>query len=513
MKFISVILFSFATGFVALAQEIIWVRIMMYHTGGRPEVFAYVLGSFLAGIAIGSWWTRNLCNKKIGTSIISMMLFISSIVFYLSIGLISYFHTVFSGPYIYILVVFVTVFTGTIFPLLAHFGINPERVGQHLSWIYLSNIIGAIFGSGITGFYLMENYSITQIILFVSSAGLILSLFGSFVSQRSKQLIGKIVLIGISYVLILQWHDSVFASFLEKLHFKKDFVEKGNYKFLSETRSGIIAVHFNKENGCDYIYGGGVFDGCFSVDPDAPNMIDRVYAIVSLHSAPKNILVIGLSSGSWVRALTYSNVFEKIDVVEINHGYLDLIKKYPEHSKIFTDPRVTIHIDDGRRWLYRSKNKYDLILMNTTFHWRSYISNLVSSDFLKIIKSHLNPGGVVYYNTTNSEDIIYTAATIFKHVVRYSSFVAASDSPFPVDRANSRLFASTFLNGDELVLNDTEAIKKILNNPLTDISEQILLRKDLFKITDDNMAVEYRNKIRYFFNPEMSWEKMFKRLF
>ena len=105
MKFISVILFSFATGFVALAQEIIWVRIMMYHTGGRPEVFAYVLGCFLAGIAIGSWWTRNLCNKKIGTSIISMMLFISSIVFYLTIGLISYFHTVFSGPYIYILAV------------------------------------------------------------------------------------------------------------------------------------------------------------------------------------------------------------------------------------------------------------------------------------------------------------------------------------------------------------------------------------------------------------------------
>ena len=37
---------------------------------------------------------------------------------------------------------------------------------------------------------------------------------------------------------------------------------------------------------------------------------------MALHPAPKNILVIGLSSGSWVRALTYSNVFEKIDVVE-----------------------------------------------------------------------------------------------------------------------------------------------------------------------------------------------------
>jgi len=58
MRFIPLLLLSSATGFLALAQEIIWVRIMMYYTGGRPEVFAYVLGSYLTGIAIGSWWTR-----------------------------------------------------------------------------------------------------------------------------------------------------------------------------------------------------------------------------------------------------------------------------------------------------------------------------------------------------------------------------------------------------------------------------------------------------------------------
>ena len=36
---------------------------------------------------------------------------------------------------------------------------------------------------------------------------------------------------------------------------------------------------------------------------------------------------------------------------------------------------------------------------------------------------------------------------------------------------------------------------------------------DLIEITDDNMAVEYKHKVKYYFNPEMSWEKMFKRLF
>ena len=55
-----------------------------------------------------------------------------------------------------------------------------------------------------------------------------------------------------------------------------------------------------------------------------------------------------------------------MDVIEINHGYIDLIKHYSEHSKIFKDPRISIYIDDGRRWLTRSKEKYDFILILKT---------------------------------------------------------------------------------------------------------------------------------------------------
>ncbi len=91
--------------------------------------------------------------------------------------------------------------------------------------------------------------------------------------------------------------------------------------------------------------------------------------------------------------------------------------------------------------------------------------------------------------------------------------MAASDRPFSVDPIISKSFASTFLNGDKPVLNGTKAIKNILSNPLPDIREQILSRYDLIEITDDNMAVEYKHKVKHYFNPEMSWEKMFKRLF
>ncbi|MDP6319827.1 MAG: hypothetical protein QF711_04735, partial [SAR324 cluster bacterium] len=73
--------------------------------------------------------------------------------------------------------------------------------------------------------------------------------------------------------------------------------------------------------------------------------------------------------------------------------------------------------------------------------------------------------------------------------------------------------ASTFMNGDKPVLIGTKAIKNILNNPLPNVREKILSRNDLFEITDDNMAVEYKNKLKHYFNPEMTWREMYKRLF
>ena len=46
MKLAIIFLLSAVTGFLSLSQEIIWIRILMYATGGIPQVFAYVLGFF-----------------------------------------------------------------------------------------------------------------------------------------------------------------------------------------------------------------------------------------------------------------------------------------------------------------------------------------------------------------------------------------------------------------------------------------------------------------------------------
>jgi SAM-dependent methyltransferase len=175
---------------------------------------------------------------------------------------------------------------------------------------------------------------------------------------------------------------------------------------------------------------------------------------------------------------------------------------------VLTDPKVTIHFDDGRRWLNRHPEaKFDFILMNTTWHWRNMISNLVSADFLRLCKAHLKPGGVIYYNATGSEDILYTAAREFKHVVKYSTFVAASDAPFDQTPEERRANLLRFVRrdperpGSGTVIFHRDAdhravLEEMAHAPLPDLGEALRARTDLWLITDDNMATEFKGRNR-----------------
>ena len=124
--------------------------------------------------------------------------------------------------------------------------------------------------------------------------------------------------------------------------------------------------------------------------------------------------------------------------VEINAGYIDLLRnhadRYPLEASILHDPRISIAIDDGRRWLNRNpERKFDLIVQDPTWHRHNEITNLLSLEYLQLCKRHLNPNGVFYYNTTFSDDVPYTAAHVFKHVIRVANLVAASDHPFDLN--------------------------------------------------------------------------------
>src|SRR6185437_7908433 len=114
-----------------------------------------------------------------------------------------------------------------------------------------------------------------------------------------------------------------------------------------ENRSGTITVD---QDGT--VFGSGMYDGRFNTDlTHDTNGVIRPYALSLFHPAPRQVLMIGLSSGSWAQIIASNPAVEALTIVEINPGYLELIAGEPEVASLLHNPKVTIVIDDGRRWL------------------------------------------------------------------------------------------------------------------------------------------------------------------
>src|SRR5262249_59246827 len=133
---------------------------------------------------------------------------------------------------------------------------------------------------------------------------------------------------------------------LERLQWKgaaeaKPFVQ------VVETRSGIITV-----DASGIVFGNGMYDGRFNTDlkHDSKGIV-RPYALSLFHPAPRAVLMIGLSSGSWAQVIASNRAVTTLTIVEINPGYQTLIAQAPEVASVLHNPKVTIVTDDGRRWL------------------------------------------------------------------------------------------------------------------------------------------------------------------
>ncbi|WP_201578460.1 spermidine synthase [Psychrobacter okhotskensis] len=227
----------------------------------------------------------------------------------------------------------------------------------------------------------------------------------------------------------------------------------------------------------------------------------QAYLLTAIKPQAKTALIIGLSTGSWAQVLSSMPSLEKITIIEINPAYVDFIREHPEVSELLEDDRVEIIFDDGRKYLKQHQEQtYDIILMNTTWNWRAYASNLLSADFLKIIKQSLALDGVVYYNTTQSLDAYYTAQSIFDYVYQYKFIVLASDSEVVIDLAiiqQNLCKLENYKSKNPIFKSEQEchqATQRIMDTPFISYKDIDMskLNRESQLITDNNMITEYK---------------------
>ncbi len=426
------------TGFIALGFEITWFRVFALASQDRAPAFALLLSTFLAGIAAGSYISEKLTEKKNSEAVVQIVgvviLIAGAISMYLPplVALLQWKGIPFllGAP-----LFFVTAgLLGSVLPLLCQLAVSAgHESGKGVSWTYVSNILGSTLGSLVIGFIIMHHFGLKQVSLQLGFAAVLTGTLVLFLSQGKLHLPPRWVLaVVLAGVIAIPVASMCYSSLFERLIFGLQAGTLPPLSHVVENRNGVIAV---TRDGA--VFGNGVYDGYFNVDPTHDvNLIVRAYALSLFHQAPKHILMIGLSSGSWVQILVNHPQTESLDVIEINPGYLQLIPQYPIVGSILENPRVHIYLDDGRRWLLaHPEARYDAIVMNTSFYWRDHSSDLLSVDFLKIIRQHLTSGGVYYYNTTGSEDVVATGLRVFPYGLRVMNFLAVSDSPINFSEA------------------------------------------------------------------------------
>ena len=92
-----------------------------------------------------------------------------------------------------------------------------------------------------------------------------------------------------------------------------------------------------------------------------------VHVPLFTHPSPQHVLIIGGGDGGTSREVLKHKCVRKVDMIEIDERVIENAKKYLKFtSKKFDDKRLSIIIEDGIKYVKNTKNKYDVILIDST---------------------------------------------------------------------------------------------------------------------------------------------------
>jgi spermidine synthase len=222
-------------------------------------------------------------------------------------------------------------------------------------------------------------------------------------------------------------------------------------------------------------------------------------------------LVIGLGTGTTLGTIA-SYPWRKMDVVEISPAIIEAADKYfsSVNGGALHDPRLTLHVGDGRNFLLVEQHRYDLISMELSSIWFAGAASLYSQEFYRLVEQHMAPHGIfqqwVQLHHVTRKDfatIVHTLRTVFRHVALFygggQGILVASMSPLRASQ--SRVLAlqarpevqATTPNQRPLLdlLNDVLVVDQDLDRFLEDSAREAGEPLEELISTDANLYLEY----------------------
>ncbi len=135
-----------------------------------------------------------------------------------------------------------------------------------------------------------------------------------------------------------------------------------------------------------------------------------------IHPEPKKVLIIGGGDGGTAREVLKYKEVERVVMVEIDEEVINVSKKYlPSIACSLDDPRLEIKIEDGVKYVKEGKEKFDILLLDTSDPVGP-AEVLYRREFYENCKKLLNPNGILVTQAESPWSQLETIKKLLKEI-------------------------------------------------------------------------------------------------
>jgi spermidine synthase len=435
---------TFVSGFVSLALEVLWTRMLAEGTGSNIYVFTTILAVFLFGIAVGSFlyrrfsrpeWERlgvlGLCLGAIGL--------LAQLTVVLGSGILGH---VSSKLGTVAILLPATILMGYAFPLAGRLATpSAEAAGGSVGLLYAANTLGSILGSFSAAFVLAGTLGTNGSILLLGAinlvAGAALLTTDRVPADRSRSGAGRARLVagGLAGLAVLGLVASSLDLPVTRTKTENQLRGSGLPVTHAEDELATVDTVGGPEKGRRLLVGGV---GMTSLTVDTKLM---GYLSKALRPDARDFLVIAFGMGGTYRSGLQMGL--RTDAVELSPTVPSRMPVFfPDADRFLHHPQGRVIVSDGRNYVRLSRETYDMVAVDPAPPIESAGSVvLYTREFLTEGKARLRPGGVFMLwipyalPLDDFKEHVRTFAGVFGHVRlalspgRHGVFMFGSDAP------------------------------------------------------------------------------------
>ena len=424
------VLWGFAlSGFAALGYEVVWTRLLAIFTLNAVFSFTIMLTTFLIGLAMGGALAARRIDRvaqpltlfgylQLGIGVCAVLvLFVFAKLPTLREWFIvtdTFGKQVLAEFLTAGITVFVpTVLMGATFPVAARiYGSGTDAVGERVGRLYALNTVGAMIGACVAGFALIPLLGLQRAALTLALLNLALGSAALLALPSVPRLqLGAALAVAIVAAALLP--PGIYLGFREGAPPSLIFYREGIDATVAVFRVQDPPLKISFVNGRSEV-------------PTDPQSM-RAFHVLGhlpplLHPQARSALVISFGNGIAAGALSRHGI-PRIQAVELVAEQVEAAQLYREENRnVLAYPGLQIAIEDGRNYLQRSDERFDIITADATHPINTSSWALFTREFYTLVRQRLADDGVfvqwVPFHDLAYEDyraIIRTFQSVFPH--------------------------------------------------------------------------------------------------